>query len=108
MVVFAFKTARLHGATRYITEAGVEALVGQSVERAVQAADDESAFGNQIDVAALQRWRVSRVLGKLKSGQVGDLNIAGSHLAPTLGCSLEEQSSDVCGGCECIAQAVLI
>jgi photosystem II stability/assembly factor-like uncharacterized protein/tetratricopeptide (TPR) repeat protein len=74
-------------------EASVEALVGKLVERAVAAAADESAFGNHIDVAALQPWRVSRVLGKLEAGRVGDLNIAGSHLAPMLGCSLAERSN---------------
>ena len=65
-------------------------LINQSVLRAVQQAEDPTAYPEQITQAGLEPWRVSRVYAALAPGVHGTVNLTTSQLAARLGCSLAD------------------
>lgn len=68
-------------------------LVNQLVLSAVKRAAEPSWFADQITLAGLRPWQVTKVYGSLPAGQFGAVSLATSQLAPRWGKSLAEQAA---------------
>jgi photosystem II stability/assembly factor-like uncharacterized protein len=68
-------------------------IINQIVLGAVRRAADPTAFPEQLTVAQLPTWKVSKVFGILPGDQTGTVTLQTSRLATRLGCSLADQAT---------------
>jgi photosystem II stability/assembly factor-like uncharacterized protein len=72
-------------------------LINQAITRAVKDAADATRFPDQMQIAGLPTWRVSRIFERLPSGSAGPVQVDPSQFLPHLGQTARAAAASAAG-----------